>query len=386
MKLSMWNLLINIFKSKKNKTTSRRMEPWSDLPVREQFRIKFYLDTNILSYLIDSTYSGLTFTMDYLKNSEFADLISSKYVIFEFVGIRKREHYLQKVLQKSKSAAGNVNISSLLKFKDRFNAPEVKFEDVQADIKLAVEKEVQDITNNFGIDYNSNILHDKLLNPTFEINLSSRISREDSLVLTSAVWSDETTKEEFVLITSNDQDFFDNYNPGLLNSVFMRHGLTPPIVEHLREIKLNAGTKVDLTSSNDDDKLSTFLPTKVKELIIERNKALFLGKTINCGNGPGFPTNVVCFRLPENTDLNNNLYLTIIGKDLNFIYSSKLPISDFYDKNPIANYPLRKEVPTNISFRPTEDIGNGPAPIAQNIINKLRESGNLVFINPDSFI
>ena len=174
------------------------MEPWSDLPVRERFRIKFYLDTNILSYLVDNTYSGLTLTMNYLKNSEFADLVSSKYVIFEFVGIRKREHYLQKVLQKSTSAAGKVNISSLLKYKDNFNAPEVKFEDVQADIKLAVETEVQDITTNFGIDYSANILHDTLLNPTFEINLSSRVSKEDSLVLTSAVWSDATTKEEYV--------------------------------------------------------------------------------------------------------------------------------------------------------------------------------------------
>lgn len=360
------------------------IEPWSDLPVRERFRIRFYLDTNILAYLIDNTYSGLTQTMDYLKKSEFADLVSSKYVIFEFVGIRKREHYLQKVIQKSTSAAGKVNISSLLKYKDRFNAPEVKFEDVQVDIKLVVETELQDIINNFGIDYNANILHDTLLNPTFEINLSSRISREDSLVLTSAVWSDTTTKEEFVLIASNDQDFFDNYNTAILTPIFAKHGLTPPIVEHLRDLKLQSGIKVDLTTPIDDVKLPTFLPDKLKELLIERNQSLFLGKTIPCGNGVNFPTNVVCFRLPENTELHNNLYLTIIGRDLDFIYSTKLSVTDFYDQTSIQNYPLLKSVTTDISFRPMEDPNGTPVALPANVLSRLRESGNLIFINPDN--
>jgi hypothetical protein len=360
------------------------MEAWSDLPVREPFRIKFYLDTNILSYLVDNTYSGLTLMMTYLKNSEFADLVSSKYVIFEFVGIRKREHYLQKVLQKSTSAVGKVNISSLLKYKDRFNAPEVKFEDVQPDIKHAVETEVHEITDNFGIDYNTNILHDTLLFPTFEINLSSRLSREDSLVLTSAVWIDSTRKEKFVLIASNDQDFFDSYDENLLRPIFAKHGLTPPIVEHLKDLKLQNSTKVDLTMASDDVKLTSFLPSKLKELIIERNKTIFLGKTIHCGNGVGFPTNVVCFNLLANTELRNNIYLTIIGKDLDFIYSTKLPVAGFYDQVSIENYPFQKDVATNISFRPMEKVGEAVIPIAAEIVTRLRETGNLVFINPDS--
>jgi len=362
------------------------MEKWSDLPVRERFRIKFYLDTNILSYLVDNTYSGLTFTIDYLNNSEFADLVSSKYVIFEFVGIRKREHYLQKVLEKSKSVAGKVNISSLLKYKDNFNAPEVKFEDVKAEIKLAVEKELKDITTNFGIDYSANILHDTLLSPTFEINLTSKISKEDSLVLISAVWSDTTTKEKYVLIASNDQQFIDSYDTDSLNPIFDRHGLTPPMVEHLRDIKLSSGTKVNLTDVADDAQLPIFLPTKLKELIIKRNESLFLGKTIHCGNGAGFPTNVVCFNLPANTDLNNNLYLTIIGKDLDFIYSTKLPVTDFFDQVSIAKYPLRKEEETSISFRPMENIDGTPSPIDADIVNRLRETGNLIFINPDGMV
>jgi len=362
------------------------METWSDLPVRERFRVKFYLDTNILAYLVDNTYSGLTTTMNYLRVSEFADLVSSKYVIFEFVGIRKREHYLQKVLQKSKSAAGKVNISSLLKYKDNFNAPEVKFEDVQADIKAAVEAELQDITTNFGIDYSANILHDDLLKPTFDINLTSRISKEDSLVLASAVWSDASTKEKFVIIASNDKDFIDNYDTAILNTVFANHGLTPPEVEHLRDIKLKSGTKVNLTDATDDVKLADFLPSKLKELIVEKNKSLYLGKTIPCGNGAAFPTDVVCFTLNPNTSLNSNIYLTIIGKDLDFIYSTKLPTSSFWNQTQIGAYPFQSAIETNISFRPMDDVSGTPHPLVAAIISRLRESGNLVFINPDDTV
>lgn len=364
------------------------MEPWSDLPVRSRFRIKFYLDTNILAYLVDNTYSGLTQTINYLKDSEFADLVSSKYVIFEFVGIRKREHYLQKVLDKSKSSvSGRVNLSSLLKYKDNFNAPEVKFEDVQADIKNTVEAELQSITNNFGIDYSANILHDSLLNPTFDINLSSKISKEDSLVLSSAVWADSTTKESFVVLASNDQQFFESYEPSLLNPVFSSHGLTPPVIEHLKDIKLASGTKVNLTDSNDDAKLITFLPSKLAALILAKNQSLFLGKTFPPA-GVGFPADAICFKLQPNTELNNNIYLTIIGKNLDFIYSVKCPVVDFFynSPTPIAIYPFTNAAEVNVAFTPKDNATGTPLSLNAAIINRLREEGNLIFINPDGII
>jgi hypothetical protein len=364
------------------------MEPWSDLPVRSRFRIKFYLDTNILAYLVDNTYSGLTQTINYLKDSEFADLVSSKYVIFEFVGIRKREHYLQKVLDKSKSGvSGRVNISSLLKYKDNFNAPEVKFEDVQADIKTTIEAELESITNNFGIDYSANILHDSLLNPTFDINLSSKVSKEDSLVLTSSVWTDATTKESFVVLASNDQQFFESYEPSLLNPVFASHGLTPPLIEHLRDIKLGSGTKVNLTDSNDDAKLTTFLPSKLIALILAKNQSLFLGETF-LPAGAGFPTDAICFKLQPNTLLKNNIYLTIIGKNLEFIYSVKCPVADFFYNSltPIATYPFTNATEVNVAFTPKDNATGTLLSLDAAIISRLREDGNLIFINPDGMI
>jgi len=361
------------------------MEPWSDLPVRERFRIKFYLDTNILAYLIDNTYSGLTQTINYLKDSEFSDLVSSKYVIFEFVGIRKREHYLRAVVS-SGAGAGQVNISSLLKYRDDFNAPEVDFNTVKAGIKHTVNQELEAITNNFEIVYERNVLHDSLLLPTFDLALSTKISRHDALMYVSSVWADAALKEEFVFVMSNDQSFVQNCADEAIDNVLQNHNLQKPQVEWLRSIEGIDAQRLNLTSATDDVHLNDFVPAKLIELIIKKNKQFYLGKTIQCGNGANFPTDVVCFRLRENTELHNNLYLTIIGKNLDFIYSTKLPINDFYDQTSIQNYPLLKTVTTDISFRPQENNEGTPVTLPYNVLSRLRESGNLVFINPDGMI
>jgi len=44
------------------------------------------------------------------------------------------------------------------------------------------------------------------------------------------------------------------------------------------------------------------------------------------------------------------------------------------------DYPLNKPVPTNISFRPMEDINGTHTTLPANIISRLREAGNLVLL------
>lgn len=363
------------------------MEPWSDLPVNEKFRIKFYLDTNILAYLLDNTYSGLVQTIEYLNSSVFADLVSSMYVIFEFVGIRKKEHYLREVVINSTSGVGQVNMSSLLKYRDDFSAPEADFNLVKVGIRQKVMQELQDITNNFGIEYNTSILHNDLLSPTFDITLSTKISRHDALMYVSSIWTDTSSKEQFVFIMSNDETFVKNCADVSINPILTAYNLQKPNVEWLRSMQENGAHKLSLTASADNIHLATFLPSKLKELIVKKNKQYLLGKTIPCGNGSGFPTNVVCFTLNQNTVLNPNLYLTIIGKDLDFIYLTKLPITSFWNQHEITAYPFQSDSTTNISFRPMETDDNGnQVPLQTNVLARLRETGNLVFINPDSVV
>lgn len=360
------------------------MEHWSDLPVRDRFRVKFYLDTNILAYLCDKNYSGLTYTIDYLKTSEFADLVSSRFVIFEFVGIRKREYYLREVAKKMTSATtGAIDMNSLMKYKDDFDAPDLKFEDVQAGIKATVMKEVEEISTNFDIEYDKNILHDDLLAPTFDIILDSKLSRHDSLMLVSSIWPDATKKDDFVFLVSNDKAFVQHCTGSTLDAALASHNLAKPKVELLRSMQLN-NQRVNLTLPTDDQHLPTYLPAKLKDLMVMKNLQYYLGKTIPPGNGAGFPADAIHFELNANALLNNNLYLTIIGRDLDFVYSTKLPVDNFWNRVAIQHYPFQSNQIEPISFRPTIDNGNGPVPIDAAIVTRLRETGNLIFINPDA--
>lgn len=360
------------------------MEPWSDLPVRERFRIKFYLDTNILTYLVDNTYPCLTKTIIYLKDSEFADLVSSKYVIFEFVGVRKKEHFLRKAYTQLKITPNvEPNMSSLLKYKERFETGDVKYETVKDSVKQSVFDEIKVITQQFEIDYENNLIHDSLLAPTFEITLISKISREDSLVLASAVWPSELSKEKFVFLMSNDDEFVKNCSEPSLIEVFEMYKLCNPHVECIKSMQINNLHKLNLTSASDENLLIDYLPNKLKELIIKKNELYYLGKTISCGRSVNFPVDLVCFKLKQETSLNNNLYLTIIGKNLDFIYSTKLRVNSFWDQTEIMTYPFKNTIDTDISFRPMEDNNGTSESLPQNVIERLREPGNLVFINPD---
>ena len=357
------------------------MEQWSDEPLGS-FRVKFFLDTNILSYLVCSTYSGLSTAVNLLKNSSFADLVSSKYVIFEFIDVRKKTLYSEEVNRltgNNKSHDPDV----IIRYKEYFEKSQLDFHSFKETIKDQIENELKIIIQDLEIICDENILHNSLLAPTKEINLFTKISREDSLISVSSVWQEISTKENFVVLLTKDKPFVDSFREIDLQFIFDNYGLTSPIVEHIESMQLSGTYYLNLTEKRHDTQIPEYLKSKIKELIINRNHQYYLGKTIPPGNSPNFPRNVVCFRLLENTELKNNLYLTIIGRDLDFIYSTKLPVNDFHDQTSIQNYPLLKAVATDISFKPMEDNNGTPTALPANVLDRLRESGNLVFINPD---
>jgi hypothetical protein len=155
------------------------------------------------------------------------------------------------------------------------------------------------------------------------------------------------------------------------------------LVEYIESMQLNGVYNINLTNAGDDGNIPDYLNNKIKELIIKRNESFYLGNTIRCGNGEGFPTTTVCFALKANTPLRNKIYLTIIGRDLDFIYSTRMSVSSFWDQGAIQNYPFESDTETNISFMPMDDSSGSPQTLSDEILGRLRESGNLVFINPD---
>jgi hypothetical protein len=360
------------------------METWSDKPTSE-FKIKIYLDTNILNFLLDITYPHLNEFIEKLKNSNFIDLVSSNFVILELTGVRKREHYFREAIN-FRNVHGEVNISSLLKYKERYKIPNFDFYSVQRDIEIKVNEDLKKIANDFEINYSSNKFHENLFSPAIEIILKTKISNQDGIVLISSVYPDDIIKENFLLLLSKDDEFTEicinadtNYK-----SVFSNQNLTKPLVENIQQINNhsneNSNRNLLQESANDE-----FVRNKILALIKLKNENRFLGTTAPCGNGPGVPEDIIGFILKEGKILKNDIYLTIIGKNLDFIYTTKIMINNFYNNTPITEYPFSSTTPQDITFKiKDKNAKDEIVPLDIAIINKLRETGNLVFSSPDS--
>lgn len=366
------------------------MKPWSDSPIHHAFCVKIFADTNILAYLVDNTYQGLNDFFELSKNSPFTELVSSKYVMFEFVGIRKREHYLRKVASRAKkSRKGEVNFSSLTnqKYLNNFSAPEVDFEDIVKDINTDVNEEIALLMNDFQIDFSYSTFHEDQLTPTFDVCLSSKISHHDSLVLISSILPTEKLNNENIIVLTHDDNFCSSVNnPGEINSVFKDHKLFKPYMYLISHINAN-GQSIDLKKTDDKNLVNNCFISIVLYVLKEKNRAFYLGNTFP-PKGKGFPSNCVCFELTKEEQLPQNVYVTIIGKDLNFVYTTKKRIEYFMNNNNrvVDGYAVPKNK-NNISFLARNfDDQNNEIEVPQEIIDELRVEGNLVFIHPDSQI
>jgi hypothetical protein len=111
---------------------------------------------------------------------------------------------------------------------------------------------------------------------------------------------------------------------------------------------------------------------------------MFLGYTYVPDDLSTSPANCVDFKLQANTSLNNNAYLTIIGRNLDFVYNVKVPIQEFWNNSRIQTYPFNHNETRNISFTSFDyDENDNVIPTNPEIINRLRENGHLVFLQPD---
>lgn len=227
------------------------METWSQTPIKD-FKVLFFLDTNILCYLVDGTHPNLNKFINYLADSPFSDLISSDYVLLEFIGVRKREHYLRAVLEKCKEDGIIVNLSSLLKFHNQYSSPEVDFESIIPRIKQSVNEDEENITTHYGIDFRCKF-HIDLFEPTKNICLVSKISKEDSLVLISAVSPVGDDYNENCILLTNDADFNKWYQQakGGIDQVFIDKSIPKPRLSHINSIQLS-GRQLNLTDNNLD--------------------------------------------------------------------------------------------------------------------------------------
>ena len=364
------------------------MRPWTETPVHQEFTVKVFLDTNILVYLVDDTHASLTSFFLIAKDSPFCELVSSKFVMFEFVGIRKREHYLRKVASNSKkSAKGEINFASLLnqKYINSFSAPEVEFNDVVEDIKRDVEQEIEKITTELGIDFGYSIVHDDQLAPTFDICLSSKISNQDSLVLISSILPTSKENISSVIVFTNDGEFASSFvGSQAIDNQFQKHNLEKPNLKLISNIDGNVNLKI---TTHTHEQLERHFSKVMLDTIIKRNQPRFLGLTFP-PTGQNFPNDVVSFQLVESYALPQNVYVTIVAKNLDFIYTTKRRVVFWQNGAAVPEgyvSPAPPNARANTSFKVVaiDDDNNAVAP-AQEIMNALREQGNCVFLHPDN--
>ena len=354
--------------------------------ILSEFKITVAVDTQILAYLIDNTYPKLTLFFECLRDCPYVDIVCSRFATYEFTGIRKQEHYLRAIHNKSNLTSGVMNFSSVLKYKNSWSAPELPYEDIYEDIKNKVEEDLKKANDDFGIVY-SDGLHQDLWGPQQDLVLSSKISKEDSLVLLSSIIPNVGTRENFLIFFTNDDQFHKAFSGGLrmdsIDEVFTKHSLNQPNVIKIDNIKTPVSSDLLnlIKCEKTDDEVKSFVSTFIFENIQIKNPNLLLGKIVSCPTS--MAGKLLCFELSKPV-LNNDIYISILSSDLEFLYNHESKLSSFYNKNEITDYPYSpgpEDTAKNISVQLVDNEGNF-LPIDE--YNRLTKNGNLVFIHPDS--
>ncbi|KAA6312764.1 hypothetical protein EZS27_036358, partial [termite gut metagenome] len=343
----------------------------------------FFVDTNILSYLIDETYPLLNEFVKYLKESPVINLVSSEYALLEFIGVRKKEHYFRAFLKQMQETGKVVNLSSFLQYHNEFSLPECDFYTLLPAIKSNVDSEKDRISSEFGIKF-CNGFHRNLFNLTSDICLSSKISREDSLILVSALLPNEGVVNQKVIILTNDKNFHDwFYDTNIqtnVDGVFQNHDVPKPNLQHLKKINID-GQVLNLTSDVELEKLKLAFNSFLKNILINNLSNLFIGKNF-VPQGTNFPLDCICFKAEVNKSIQNRKYLTIIGKDLDFVYNTENSISFWNNGREISDERfIATDGNSYLSFKIEIDNANSEK---ANILARLKEEGNLIFLHPDN--
>lgn len=354
------------------------MEKWS--AKLEKFTINFFVDTNVLVYLVDGKYPSLTSFIKALSETPAVRLYASEYVFSEFIGVRKQENYFQTVINKAREDGKKINVSEFIKHNKTYEIKDYDYDTLKDVVKQKVDEEIESVTRDFGINILRNI-NNHLIGPMKEVCLSTKISKEDSLVLVSSLFGEkEKIIKEPVILLTNDNEFckFANTSKDHIGNVLKEEGLINLDVEYFSTIGKVVDTKPyqNLTLEIPDLKkcVADYLTACMKFFF----KDYYIGETlhVNFENAPAHTLGIDV----KAAELKNGLYIAIISKDMDFIYCPPAQ-ADFHNgPNSIGERFVPQEDNSHVAYLcDTED-----KTVDDEIFNKLNEAGNLVFIHPDS--
>jgi hypothetical protein len=364
----------------------------------------------LLIYLLDNRYPSLNIFIELLNGPyrHFVELKSSQYVIFEFVGVRKKQHYQRIVIENLSKTSERIDklIDGFQKFRDADKYylhdeefDDIKFANVIIDIKKRVEEDIDKVINEFNIKYDSNTFHLGQLDPTFAICLTSKISNYDSLVLISSVFPEPNAFYQNIVFLTADTNLISFYDPEHVESVLSKQSIPIPEVHNIANLQIAKGAAKNLTIADKKEDLEEAVKDTLLSIIKNRLTKTYLGTTVEPKN-PEIPEDIVFIKLVENYPLvekieammnaspRKEIFVTIISKDLDFIYTTKKEVNFWHDNSQITpgcKLPVdQNDVIVSFSIKDKDEEGN-EIPVEDSILDSLRARGNSVFIHPDSF-
>jgi rRNA-processing protein FCF1 len=351
--------------------------------IPEDFKIKVALDTNVLAYLIDNTYPNLTEFIKKLSESDFIELICSRFSIYEFIGVRKLENYLREFVAHSHQQNGVVNFSSALKYKNDFNFPELPYSSVSNTVRNSVEIELNRLLDDFGITYENVDIHAGLWNPHKDLVLLSKISKEDSLLILSCCYPELMKKQDYVVFFTNDNQMKRAIDESTVTDVFESNAIARPQTILLSNIVSGIDSDLTKTTENDGLQIDDIIKSFIIEHVQKKCKNLFLGSITKPSSK--YNGELLCFKISSDTiTLPNDVFLSILDVENLKFYHHNQKFKDFHcDGISIDNYPATLNNNSIVSVKyiiPQVNTDNQQG----NTYNQYVKTGNYVFLHPDN--
>lgn len=222
-----------------------------------------------------------------------------------------------------------------------------------------------------NLNFDEHVLHELLVFPTNSLCLSTKISKEDCLVLVSCMHPKEDEKLEHCILLSRDNQYYKSYQDNIndVDSVFRASNLVLPQFIHTNKIKYQQNKQLNLykeTSIDITDVWNDIICSALKS----KHSDSYIGETYLFGKS-GISAQCVYFdtKNPDIT-LQESEGLLFISKDLKTKISIAGPFEYMNNGNKIT-LPYRNPQFTKYSFHPNS--------ITPDILEKLRQKGNLVF-------
>lgn len=346
-----------------------------DYFIDPRYRINIFLDTNILADYILQTddSSNLKRSLRWLAHCDFVNLMSSHFVEYELTEVLKTQYFFSKLngrfaTKKEKGAFKRdwtLNNTSYLVYKN--------------EIKSQVQRGISKVQEDLDFDFNKLELHKGIIDPTCDICLSSRVSKEDCLVLVSSMFPDGGNDAiDFSGLLSNDSDYSSFYEECKddIKSIFNNYELKIPVFLPAKTLVSDNGKQINLYGKAlDDEEIYQFWENLVLGLIKEKNADSFLGVTYNENLSNGTAGKCLYIDVAaEKNSFEGHDAIAFVANDLTFQRTLLPPEGKYWCMDKPIELPYNFEGEHKVSFLPRESDN-----LTTEMFDKLREAGNYVF-------